>query len=217
MCNSAKEHRRLIANTPDLDTLEGYDNRHRRVLKKAHAEQGGLCFWCRDPTPLWWEITTEEFIKVGKMKIATREHLTPQSNGGEHTIDNIACACYDCNSVRGTIPVNQFKWVSADPERIKRLKKKRAQKKQERDIAKGESRKARRRAHQQRMNDSAAKKAKRAAEKKARVDEAEYNYMMKLGKKMRDSIIDDDNRIEEYRCQERPNNCQKTAKILNFA
>ena len=203
----------MIKNTPDLDTLEGFHNRHRKVLKEAHMKQGGLCFWCNEPTPLWWEITTEEFALLGKKRMATREHLIPQSAGGKHDIDNIVCACHDCNNLRGTIPINQFKWVAANPERFGRWKSLRARRVQ----GAKEAKQQRRREHEQRVADAKARKAEKAKKKQARIEEAEYNYMVKVAKKMLEAIKEGDARMEKYRCQERHNSCQKTAKILNFA
>ena len=126
MCRNAQAHKEMMKTVKHLDTLEGHLNRRRRILKDIHTEQDGKCHWCGIDTYLWWEVTTEEFKKLDTNSQATQEHMTPQSHGGGW-IDNITCACYECNQLRGNIEQNQFKWVTQNPERLIRYKTKRAE------------------------------------------------------------------------------------------
>lgn len=127
MCHNAKEHKKLINRVANLDTLEGSEHKKRRQLKELHTKQDGKCYWCDKPAYLWWEITTKQFKRLGKNKIATIEHLTPKSRNGENSIDNYACACRGCNTLRGSIPEGQFFWVTRTPERFAKFKEKKRQ------------------------------------------------------------------------------------------
>lgn len=55
---------------------------------------GMRCIYCTKP------LTIQE---------ATKDHLTPLSRGGRDTIDNIAPACFDCNTRKGTMTEGEFR------------------------------------------------------------------------------------------------------------
>ena len=43
-----------------------------------------------------------------KQRIATLEHLIPQSKKGKDTYENCVMACYECNRKRGSIKLETF-------------------------------------------------------------------------------------------------------------
>ena len=125
MCRNATVHKEFMATVKQLDTLCGSANSKRRLLKRAHTEQDGNCVWCGVETYLWWEVTTAEFKELDVNTQATCEHMITQSSGGFLSDDNITCACFSCNQIRGSIEQNQFKWVTQNPERFARYMTKR--------------------------------------------------------------------------------------------
>lgn len=153
----------------------------KRVLLRAHMRQKGLCIWCDNPTFLWWEHTTEEWAKIGKQKTATREHMTPKSEGGGDTDDNITCACFRCNTLRGTIPENQFRWVSDDPKRLKRLITIRMQKRSE----KNKKRKMKKAAHKLLMAEHSENRQATALRRQLHKENTQNYKFVKYAKKMR--------------------------------
>ena len=66
------------------------DNRNgslRKVRRRTRlwTEQGGFCWWCKKPVPLY---------------AATMDHLIPRSKGGTDSLQNNVMACYPCNQDR---------------------------------------------------------------------------------------------------------------------
>lgn len=70
-----------------------------RQLVVAFDEQDGLCFYCDRKCWLPWEGGGGPGREPGLM--ATREHLIRTADGGNNTAENIAMACFYCNSRRG--------------------------------------------------------------------------------------------------------------------
>lgn len=83
--------------------LEWIRNRdHPSKLHVLYERQNGKCFYCfgnmwifrkRDKRPPG--INCANFV-------ATPDHIIPKSKGGNNDIDNLVCACFGCNSSRGS-------------------------------------------------------------------------------------------------------------------
>ncbi|MBR9703633.1 HNH endonuclease, partial [Candidatus Woesearchaeota archaeon] len=91
---------------------------------------------------MWWEHTTEEFKKLGKLRQATFEHIRPKSKGGIAVDGNGGCACAECNGHRKDIAYDSFKYLTANPKRYAKWKttrpesKKRARRKENAELSK---------------------------------------------------------------------------------
>lgn len=69
----------------------------RRFLRSIFEEQEGECIYCDGKCWLPW-VPVAERGAPGRM--ATREHLVRRADGGNNSLENIAMACADCNSLR---------------------------------------------------------------------------------------------------------------------
>lgn len=77
-------------------------NYMKNILKMPQWErQRGKCCYCGNK------------MDIGNgpnaRRAATREHLKRKAEGGKSTADNIALACLECNTMRGSIPWNVYK------------------------------------------------------------------------------------------------------------
>ena len=76
-------------------------SRIQRSRLLAFKAQCGRCCYCNQPM---WMQSPSELSHIPKKHAArlqcTAEHLTPRSNRGKHTPDNIAAACLFCNQHR---------------------------------------------------------------------------------------------------------------------
>lgn len=64
-----------------------------RIKPKSVFERDGwVCQLCRDP------VARNE--KVPHPRAPTLDHIIPLSKGGPHTIDNVQCACFECNYIK---------------------------------------------------------------------------------------------------------------------
>lgn len=59
-------------------------------------KQGGRCCYCRVKMRISFSNSKHPYAE-------TLEHLDRRADGGSNARDNIALACYDCNSGRGSI------------------------------------------------------------------------------------------------------------------
>lgn len=67
-------------------------------LRRLIREHDGKCHYCgRDVTK-----------KGDGSRLATRDHIVPQSEGGTLHPDNLVLACKRCNNVRGSTPYDVF-------------------------------------------------------------------------------------------------------------
>jgi 5-methylcytosine-specific restriction endonuclease McrA len=41
------------------------------------------------------------------------DHILPLAAGGDHTFDNVACACRKCNQAKGALPLGQIRLTFA--------------------------------------------------------------------------------------------------------
>lgn len=74
-----------------------------------HNKQGGKCYYCNVDMVFCGPTTAK---KRGCQRLMTTvDHLTPQSQGGTHDLNNLVAACYRCNSKRGIMPYHLFMWV----------------------------------------------------------------------------------------------------------
>lgn len=71
---------------------------HSKKRIKLAERAGWKCVWCGQTVrkDMGWQNST------------TVEHLMPVSAGGSNKLENLACACYRCNRVRGTQAVTEF-------------------------------------------------------------------------------------------------------------
>lgn len=77
----------------------------RNHRERLYHEQGGLCFYCKQPMILM----PGPFGKRAPGKMATLEHLQPISKGGRRSPSlNCVAACVSCNQKRGTRSVAKF-------------------------------------------------------------------------------------------------------------
>lgn len=76
-------------------------NRNRQK-QRQFKHQNGLCCWCLEPMILH-SLSPEEWAKRADFpRLATWEHVTPQSHGGRDVRSNRVLAHRDCNHDRGT-------------------------------------------------------------------------------------------------------------------
>ena len=69
-------------------------NRRKRLREKLYKLQGGKCCYCgRAMRP--------HVHKHNLPDMATLEHLKRECDGGTMRLDNVACACLECNTGRG--------------------------------------------------------------------------------------------------------------------
>lgn len=72
---------------------------HKIYIRTRLAEaQNWKCCWCG----------CETTALRGKNKSATTEHVTPRSLGGSDGWENLAMACYGCNTRRGATDADEF-------------------------------------------------------------------------------------------------------------
>ena len=73
-----------------------------RIRNLAYLNQQGLCWYCGKPM---WLNDASRFAKIhgysvpqAKLLECTAEHLCARSEGGSDSLENIAAACWYCNS-----------------------------------------------------------------------------------------------------------------------
>ncbi|MCC8036779.1 MAG: HNH endonuclease [Bacteroidales bacterium] len=75
------------------------ESRLLRRKYKLWEETHGCCVYCGR------EITAEDFVYGAHSDI---EHIIPQAMGGPSTLDNLACACRECNHAKGDMTAMDF-------------------------------------------------------------------------------------------------------------
>lgn len=76
--------------------------------KKIMKIKGNTCCWCGCEC-------TNDFMIIGGQKqplphTATVEHLIPIAKGGQHNINNVAIACFECNQKKSDTDLNE--WIT---------------------------------------------------------------------------------------------------------
>src|ERR1700686_5146052 len=61
---------------------------------------GWRCFYCGRPVEERPELVWD---------MLTKDHLTPVSRGGSDDIGNIVPACFNCNRLKGTMTIDEFR------------------------------------------------------------------------------------------------------------
>lgn len=78
-------------------------NTAKRIRTKLFHKQHGLCIFCK---------CSMKAPKSGQRKqednYATLEHIVPRSEGGTNDESNFAVSCFACNSVRRSMPFEEF-------------------------------------------------------------------------------------------------------------
>jgi len=76
----------------------------RECMVKIAVRDGMCCTYCKKTLYFKWMGKHSK-----KAKMATYEHLTPVSLGGEISVEDGALACQTCNTRRGNMPVELFR------------------------------------------------------------------------------------------------------------
>jgi hypothetical protein len=67
---------------------------------KVFKRDGWVCQLCNEPC--------DQDATVPEPKAATLDHIIPLAKGGTHTMNNMQCACFECNSRKGdNVDVNE--------------------------------------------------------------------------------------------------------------
>jgi hypothetical protein len=75
--------------------------RHRATLKTELRRLLGVqCFYCR--IPLYFGRDRWAPGELPNSRSATIEHIVPRSMGGSNDIENLALACYRCNTIKSS-------------------------------------------------------------------------------------------------------------------
>lgn len=80
------------------------DNRRKLII--LSERQNHRCCYCGGDT--WHPDIIDYQLDRSKSNRATIEHLLTRSQGGTFHWDNIAMACSECNTARGTMPIEEF-------------------------------------------------------------------------------------------------------------
>jgi hypothetical protein len=80
------------------------------LLSRVLVEHGNLCCWCGWKLAKAGTYKKMTFINKRLHRVATVDHILPQSHGGTDHIHNLRPACLDCNNSRG----NGWKHQEAD-------------------------------------------------------------------------------------------------------
>jgi 5-methylcytosine-specific restriction endonuclease McrA len=84
-----------------------YPRAKARLKEFLHKRQGGECCYCGRMTRLYpepWGLGAP-----APADFATLEHLRRKVDGGTNHPDNVAIACFECNSNRGAMSWVEFK------------------------------------------------------------------------------------------------------------
>ena len=94
---------------------------NRKKLEKLFAAQSGKCIFCHCDTWMGPAGVDKPQPPAGftLKRRATIDHIKPQFHGGTYKLTNLAMACSDCNSRRGTKDFGEFKDARSDPEKWK--------------------------------------------------------------------------------------------------
>ena len=76
--------------------------------KKIMKAKGNKCIWCGCEC-------TNDFQIIGGQpqplpKTATVEHIVPIAKGGQHNMNNVAIACFECNHKKTDMDLNE--WIA---------------------------------------------------------------------------------------------------------
>ena len=76
-------------------------SRYKRLRRRAHDREGGLCFYCN--------VCVDSFGDPFSRYAPTIDHIVPKSQGGQkRSMINVVLACYSCNNERGDMPAEEF-------------------------------------------------------------------------------------------------------------
>lgn len=110
-------HRHVSCKWPKAEQKEWWYLKYRAALRrktaKLHAQQDGLCYFCKGKTFLG----DDDKGDLSNRRMATADHIIPQSKGGTDHLSNLIMACAACNNLRGDMKANKFIVLRSDPER----------------------------------------------------------------------------------------------------
>lgn len=92
-------------NKPSAE-LVSEKRKHSSSLRRERLLQdsGGGCFYCKTPLVFWQVIV---------------EHKTPLSRGGTNKYENLAAACWSCDSKKGSMTAEEFMAAAPKPRPLK--------------------------------------------------------------------------------------------------
>lgn len=78
-----------------------------RCRERVFRRDGGKCHWCGRAVRL----VPSEPGTPNPPDMATVDHLVLKKDGGTRQMDNIVCACFQCNGIRSDMGVDEFAMV----------------------------------------------------------------------------------------------------------
>jgi len=85
-----KAQRRVNLYRQSPDAAPEPSSMRMRVLRRDK----GICRYCQEPGD-------------------TVDHVTPRSQGGASSLENLVCCCFRCNNLKGDLSVEEFRIVLA--------------------------------------------------------------------------------------------------------
>jgi 5-methylcytosine-specific restriction endonuclease McrA len=82
----------------------------RKERARLHASTDGRCFYCGLPVRLEDESPTRDWILLDRHDRMVTEHKNPLSRGGPRTRDNAVPSCECCNSRKGALTADEFRF-----------------------------------------------------------------------------------------------------------
>jgi 5-methylcytosine-specific restriction endonuclease McrA len=78
-------------------------NRLSRGSQKFHKRGGGLCWYCGV------RVALDPRAKDGANRLATVDHQTPLTRGGDDSPENRVTACFRCNQEKANMTVEEYR------------------------------------------------------------------------------------------------------------
>ena len=80
---------------------------YKKVVRMYNA-QNGTCGYCGTDKVYLRKEVSKKFHQSNRHLVATFEHIVPRSKGGTYKISNGICVCSRCNTLRSTLPLEEF-------------------------------------------------------------------------------------------------------------
>ena len=77
------------------------------LVQTMFDAQNGSCGYCGAPMFIRSKVH-QFYYNNNKHMAASFEHINPDSNGGKYELENGACVCNRCNTLRGNMPLEEF-------------------------------------------------------------------------------------------------------------
>jgi 5-methylcytosine-specific restriction endonuclease McrA len=76
------------------------------LRRDVYARENRRCFWCGRRVRLHWR--GQQDREEPPADAATLDRIIPASQGGTYRLDNLVCACHECNQKRGNMRADRF-------------------------------------------------------------------------------------------------------------